>query len=512
MELGVREWFLILGGLMIAGVLAHGAWIFFRSRRNEIGLQYERNIPDADIDDLELLRGELPSGGARVRPAPDGDEPSASPSPSGARPRGAASRAPAPLDADAAAHVPVLMDPIDRDLAETPLHAKDASADTGIDAAPAPTRSRPSAAPGPARSPSAELADDLDELDGILSAPRTAPVRPDGASSGARRGESPGGSQVAQQDGHQGGSRGATKGPDPAVTDGGAPAPRASVPQAGAARTAPGVASSAAPGSTAKRPAGPGSGTASRPSGAAASAPESPEQAREPAIRSQGSAPRVAGASRIAEPDHDMEQAPLFAGQPIVARERSGRDGGRGRKPAAARATGDRGAASHAGKVAQGSKAAKAANSEPRPQEPPEDVIVIQVLCRHGGRMPGPALLEVITDRGLRFGDMNIFHRYAGSDRGRIEFSLASAVEPGTFDLGAMDDFETPGVTLFLQLPGPEQPLDAFEDMVGLAKALADELDAELKDEQHSVMTAQTIEHCRNRIREFTRRQMSRRA
>jgi hypothetical protein len=82
----------------------------------------------------------------------------------------------------------------------------------------------------------------------------------------------------------------------------------------------------------------------------------------------------------------------------------------------------------------------------------------------------------------------------------------------GTFDLAAMEEMETPGVTLFMQLPGPEQPLDAFEDMLAVARDLAAEMGADLKDEQHSVMTPQTIEHCRQRIREFTRRQMSRRS
>ena len=142
------------------------------------------------------------------------------------------------------------------------------------------------------------------------------------------------------------------------------------------------------------------------------------------------------------------------------------------------------------------------------PLGPPEEVIVINVLCRGDDNADGPTLVEAITE--WLAGDMNIFHRASPTDRARTDFSLR-AVEPGTFDLGAMDGFTTRGVTLFMQLPGPAEPIEAFEDMVRIARGIASRIGGDLKDEQHSVMTGQTIEHCRQRVRDFTRRQMSRR-
>lgn len=205
--------------------------------------------------------------------------------------------------------------------------------------------------------------------------------------------------------------------------------------------------------------------------------------------------PRTAVASAAPEDESfeedvhaSMEQTPLFAGEPIVARETPRRPRRRG-EPRRARRERPR--------------------EEERPAAP-EEVLVIHVLRRDGARMAGTELLDVVTAQGLQFGDMNIFHRYGSGGRGRIEFSMASAVEPGTFDLGALEEFETPGVVFFMQLPGPEQPLDAFEHMARAARAVARTFDADLKDEQHSVMTAQTLEHCRQRIRDFRRRQMSR--
>ncbi len=136
----------------------------------------------------------------------------------------------------------------------------------------------------------------------------------------------------------------------------------------------------------------------------------------------------------------------------------------------------------------------------------PSEILVINVLARDGLRMNGSQLMDVFVRNGLEFRDMNIFHRLLPGTK-TIQFSVASAVEPGTFDLSAMERLETPGVTLFMRLPGPSDPLATFEDMLGVARDFGVSLGGDLKDEQLSVMTAQTIEHSRQRIREFLRKQ-----
>lgn len=157
--------------------------------------------------------------------------------------------------------------------------------------------------------------------------------------------------------------------------------------------------------------------------------------------------------------------------------------------------------------------------AEQHPMEPaddhggqePEEVIIINVMAPAGTRFQGEDLLQVLLSKGMRFGTMNIFHRHSEADgSGEILFSMANMVVPGTFDLDAMSSFETPGVSFFLTLPINGDSLNAFEAMVETTQALCDSLDGELKDENRSVMTQQTIEHCRQRVREFARRQLSR--
>jgi len=105
---------------------------------------------------------------------------------------------------------------------------------------------------------------------------------------------------------------------------------------------------------------------------------------------------------------------------------------------------------------------------------------------------------------------MDIFHRHESmAGNGEVLFSMANALKPGTFDLDDIEGFSTRAVSFFLSLPGPRHPKQAFDVMVAAARKLAHELGGELKDDQRSVMTAQTIEHYRQRIVEFERRQLT---
>ena len=135
----------------------------------------------------------------------------------------------------------------------------------------------------------------------------------------------------------------------------------------------------------------------------------------------------------------------------------------------------------------------------------------MNVLAQRGEEFAGDEVFSVLRGKGLKFGDMNIFHRVDPLTR-RVNYSVANVVEPGTFDMADMETFRTPGLCFFLHLPGPENPAQVFEDLVTVVRDVATELGAEIKDEQRSFMTPQTIEHYRQRIADFSRRRMSKRA
>ncbi|WP_338354991.1 cell division protein ZipA [uncultured Marinobacter sp.] len=140
------------------------------------------------------------------------------------------------------------------------------------------------------------------------------------------------------------------------------------------------------------------------------------------------------------------------------------------------------------------------------------EVIVINVLAKSGEDFKGVALKKLFEACGLEHGDMDIYHRHEESDTtSPVQFSVANAVEPGTFKPGDMPTLATPGISFFMSMPGPTNALQAFDFMLETAQAVVRNLGGELKDERRSVMTPQTIEHCRQRIREFERKQRSQR-
>ena len=139
-----------------------------------------------------------------------------------------------------------------------------------------------------------------------------------------------------------------------------------------------------------------------------------------------------------------------------------------------------------------------------------KEILAINVLARGNKRFIGSDLWEAFQRNGLTFGDMNIFHRLNPVTR-TPQFSVANAIEPGTFDLSNMESMKTPGACLFLRLPGPSEPAAVFDDMLRVARDIGHGLGGELKDENFSVLTGQTEEHYRQRIAEFSRKRMSKR-
>lgn len=136
----------------------------------------------------------------------------------------------------------------------------------------------------------------------------------------------------------------------------------------------------------------------------------------------------------------------------------------------------------------------------------PDEVIVINVVADMGLIFAGDQLLEIALACGMRFGAMDIFHRTDTS--GRLQFSMASCTKPGTFDIDAISETTVSGVSLFMTLPCSSDAMQSFEYMSETANVLARHLKGVMKDESHNVMRGQTIEHCRNRIREYARAQM----
>ena len=151
-----------------------------------------------------------------------------------------------------------------------------------------------------------------------------------------------------------------------------------------------------------------------------------------------------------------------------------------------------------------------AASASTADEEEIQEAIVLNVFSRDAKGFQGEALLEVLLGCSLRYGDMSIFHRHQSPvGEGKVLFSVANAMNPGTFKIEAMNKFSTKGLSFFFGLPGPAKPIETFDLMLQTAQFLAKRLNGELKDDKRNVLTVQTIEHYRQRIRDFERRHLA---
>jgi cell division protein ZipA len=144
-----------------------------------------------------------------------------------------------------------------------------------------------------------------------------------------------------------------------------------------------------------------------------------------------------------------------------------------------------------------------------QPEETPSidaQVIILSVVMPENHQMSGAALLPSLLTLGMKYGEMNIFHRHQdNAGNGAVTFSLANMLNPGSFELDTMETFVTQGVSLFMTLPNAGDPFAAFDQMLLAAKQLATEFNAQLLDDKRNVMTKQTEQHYVSKIREFDR-------
>lgn len=385
----IKDFILIVGGLLIAAVIAHGFWIAWRARSEPLRLDIVPELIPEDHDEMDRFRGELPNGGAR---------------------------------------------PILSEQGTFELEASNADA---------PLLLEPSAA-----SDAARRALDLE----LLGDPQEAEAA------------------IAKR----------------------APAPRAR-----------------------RRPMGPDLFTI--PEGYGPDEGERHSLAAgdlEPTVNDAASEPKRPRVAEVTLPGEHESKHPLVTEPKSKADLRPRRAANQslaersvnGRRP---RRLGNAGAGSGAGERSQvDSGSAGQASAEPAPIE---ELIMIHLLSRPGECFDGATLLAALRKQGLKFGEMNIFHRNNPMLKAPV-YSVANAVEPGFFDLSDMEAMSTPGVTFFLQLPGPEEPMGALEDMLNVAQTMAHQLNGELRDESRNRLTRQTANHMKQRVSDFALKRLSRKA
>ncbi|MFI4956679.1 MAG: cell division protein ZipA [Gammaproteobacteria bacterium] len=126
---------------------------------------------------------------------------------------------------------------------------------------------------------------------------------------------------------------------------------------------------------------------------------------------------------------------------------------------------------------------------------PTAGVICLNIKAPDGEAFLGEGLVTLLRTAGLYFGDLNIFHYEVERDGDFYPlFSLASAFEPGSFNLDTIDDYVTPGLTLFMEVDAVDEPREVFALMLETARNLAGELQGTVCDDKWKPFTQESLE------------------
>lgn len=132
-------------------------------------------------------------------------------------------------------------------------------------------------------------------------------------------------------------------------------------------------------------------------------------------------------------------------------------------------------------------------------------ILPTQYRDRPAAIIRGRDLLALIDKYGLRYGAMNMFHRYEKKDgTGMLWFSMMGITENGIapFDPHSVATNVYNGVVVFLSLPHP-QALHSFDSMMSIAYMMASDLDAILLDENNEPITPEYKQQLRNQVRDY---------
>jgi cell division protein ZipA len=139
----------------------------------------------------------------------------------------------------------------------------------------------------------------------------------------------------------------------------------------------------------------------------------------------------------------------------------------------------------------------------------PRKVVAIRLMSNSKSGFEAERLILILREQGLRHGRFGIFHRLEGEEEdGPAVFSVASLVEPGSFDLTRIKTELYPGISIFMTLPGPLAGVSTFDGMMDFARELARRLDGYLLDEQGGTLSIQRERYMREEIIQFEHQEL----
>ena len=142
----------------------------------------------------------------------------------------------------------------------------------------------------------------------------------------------------------------------------------------------------------------------------------------------------------------------------------------------------------------------------------PKMTLVLTVMASRHQLFHGPKIQAVVEALRFRLNpDEGLYELFPEAEAADIPIlGLAHLRKPGSFEPKTLQELHTPGLLLFMKLPGPIEEMKALDLLVITADQLAQKLGGLICDEQRNRMTNQALARLRDEVAELERQRRER--
>ena len=140
------------------------------------------------------------------------------------------------------------------------------------------------------------------------------------------------------------------------------------------------------------------------------------------------------------------------------------------------------------------------------PPRSPKMTLVLTVMASRHQLFHGPKIQVVAEALRFRLNPAGLYELFPETEAADVPIlGLAHLRKPGSFEPQTLRELHTPGLLLFMKLPGPLEEMKALDLLVITADQLAQRLGGLICDEQRNRMTNQALAHLRDEVAELER-------
>jgi len=119
-------------------------------------------------------------------------------------------------------------------------------------------------------------------------------------------------------------------------------------------------------------------------------------------------------------------------------------------------------------------------------------LIQLSIVAQAGGDFTGTQIKGACEKVGLVYGTVKVFERL--DILGRVDYAVASMVEPGIFPDDNWKTYRSPGITFFIQPKEVDDAAAVFDEMINTIGQLSSLLKGDVLDQDRQLLT-QTVLH-----------------